>query len=70
MVVSEHGHDHIGHAADVGWRIGHAGATANQGLRFFPAAIENHHVIAGAKQVARHPGTHTTQSDEPNFHNR
>jgi hypothetical protein len=25
--------------------------------------------MAGAKQVARHAGTHMTQSDETNFHN-
>jgi hypothetical protein len=25
--------------------------------------------MAGAKQVARHAGTHTTKTDESNFHN-
>ena len=70
MVVGEHRHDRLRHSANFGWRIGYAGAIGNQGLSFFPAAVENDDIMAGAKQVARHAGTHTTESDETNLHNR
>jgi hypothetical protein len=69
-VVGEHGHDGLRHATDIGRRIGCAGAIGKQGLRLVAAAVEDGDRVAGAKQVARHAGTHTTESDETNFHNR
>ena len=70
VVVGQHGHDGFRPATDSGRRIGHAGAVRYQGLRFFAAAVVNEHFMAGAKQVARHAGTHTAQSDESNLHTR
>ena len=70
VVVGQHGHDGFRRATDSGRRIGHAGAVRCQGLGFVAAAVVNGHLMAGAKQVARHAGTHATQSDESNFHNR
>jgi hypothetical protein len=69
-VIGEHGHDRLRHATDTGWRIGYSGAIGNQNLRLFPTPVENDDLMAGAKQVARHAGTHMTQSDETNFHNK
>jgi hypothetical protein len=69
-VVGEHGHDRLRRATGSGRRVGYAGAIGNQGLRFFATAVENDDFMAGAKQVARHAGTHSAESDETDSHNK
>src|SRR5689334_8638205 len=68
-VVGAHGQNHVGHPADIGWCIGPSGTINYQRLRLLPASIIYGYLVTGTKQVPRHRGPHTAQSNETNFHN-
>ena len=70
LVVGQHGHDGLRLATHARRGIRYAGAIGNQSFRLISRAIENHHLMARAKQVSRQARAHTAQSNESNPHNR
>jgi hypothetical protein len=70
VVVGQHRHDGFRGAGGIGWGIGHARAIGGQSVGFITAAVENGYFVPGAKQIARHGGPHTAQSDKSNSHKR